>query len=134
MKYWYIFLTSLLFISPLIAEEGNAYTLHDYYEIAKHNFHDINSIRSQMDRINSEILKLLTERTAYVKRAGDLKSQTTKIADDRQRVADQEKKIIDQSIELGLPTEIGVPTFRAIMETSIKFQQAYIDELTMQRD
>ncbi|MCA6599396.1 MAG: chorismate mutase [Pseudanabaena sp. M57BS1SP1A06MG] len=83
-----------------------------------------------MDRINMEILRLLTERTAYVKRAGDLKSQTTKIADDRARVADQENKIIDKSIELELPLEISVPAFRAIMETSIKFQQAYIDQLT----
>ncbi|MBA2727301.1 MAG: chorismate mutase [Parachlamydiaceae bacterium] len=85
-----------------------------------------------MDRINNEILSLLTERTAYVKRAGDLKSRTTKIADDRQRVSDQEKKIIDKSIELELPTEISIPAFRAIMETSIKFQQGYIDQLTFQ--
>ena len=57
------------------------------------------------------LLNLLAERTAYVKRAGDLKSQTKKIADDRQRIADQEKKIIDRSIELGLPIEISIPIF-----------------------
>lgn len=105
-------------------------TLSSFYEIAKQNCHDISSIRVEMDRINNEILRLLTERTAYVKRAGDLKSQTTKIADDHQRVADQEKKIVDKSIKLELPTEISVPAFRAIMETSIKFQQGYIDQLT----
>ncbi len=103
-------------------------TLSFFYEIAKQNCHDISSIRVEMDRINNEILRLLTERTAYVKRAGDLKSRTTKIADDRQRVADQEKKIIDKSIKLELPIEISVPAFRAIMETSIKFQQGYIDQ------
>lgn len=85
-----------------------------------------------MDRINNGILELLTERTAYVKRAGDLKSRTTKIADDRQRVADQERKIIDKSIELGLPIEISLPAFRAIMETSMQFQQGYIDHLPLQ--
>ncbi len=105
-------------------------TLSSFYEIAKQNCHDIACIRMEMDRINNEILRLLTERTAYVKRAGDLKSRTTKIADDRQRVADQEKKIINKSIELGLPIEVSVPAFRAIMETSIKFQQGYIDQLT----
>ncbi len=98
-----------------------------YYEIAKQNCHDIPSIRKEMDRINYEILKLLSERTAYVKRSGDIKSKTTKIADDRQRVADQERKIIDTSIELGLPIEISLPAFRSIMETSIQFQQQYID-------
>lgn len=81
-----------------------------------------------MDRINNEILELLTERTAYVQRAGDLKSRTSKIADDRQRVADQEEKIINKSRELELPVEISVPAFRVIMETSIQFQQGYIDQ------
>jgi isochorismate pyruvate lyase len=83
-----------------------------------------------MDRINDEILKLLAERTAYVKRAGDLKSNTTQIADDRQRVADQEQKIKARSLELGLPVEIALPVFRLIMENSIQFQQQYINELT----
>lgn len=104
-------------------------TLDAFYEVAKQECHDITCIRREMDRINVQILRLLTERTAYVKRAGDLKSQTTKIADDRARVRDQEKKIIDASIELGLPTEISLPTFRALMETSIQFQQGYIDQL-----
>ncbi len=109
----------------------NEETLNSFYETAKEKCHDISSIRTEMDRINSEMLRLLAERTAYVKRAGDLKSQTTKIADDRQRVADQEKKITDRSIELGLPTEISIPAFRAIMETSIQFQQGYIDQLPL---
>lgn len=105
-------------------------TLSDFYEIAKQECQDIASIRREMDRINNELLLLLTERTAYVRRAGDLKSKTTKVADDRQRVADQERKIIDRSIELELPTEISVPSFRVIMETSILYQQRYIDLLT----
>lgn len=103
--------------------------LDDYYEIAKEHCHDIASIRMEMDRINNDLLKLLTERTAYVKRAGDLKAHTTQIADDRQRVADQEKKIIEQSAQLQLPLEISIPSFRAIMETSIQFQQKHIHKL-----
>lgn len=118
---------SLLFNNDGFSEEN---TLNSFYEIAKENCHDIASIREEMDRINNDILKLLAERTAYVKRAGDLKSRTIKIADDRQRVADQEKKIIQKSIEIELPIEISVPVFRAIMETSIQFQQGYIDQLT----
>lgn len=104
-------------------------TLNSYYKIAQQNCHTISDIRFEMDRINNEILELLTERTAYVKRAGDLKSKATKIADDRQRVADQEQKIIKKSMELGLPLEISLPAFRNIMEESIKFQQSYIDQL-----
>ncbi|MBS0624477.1 MAG: chorismate mutase [Verrucomicrobia bacterium] len=80
-----------------------------------------------MDRVNNQILTLLAERTGYVKRAGDLKSQTTRIADDRQRVADQERKILEKSAELELPSSISLPAFRLIMESSIQYQQEYID-------
>ena len=117
-----------LFGSHRVFSDDN--TLSSFYEVAEQNCHDIACIRMNIDRINDAILKLLVERTAYVKRAGDLKSRTTRIADDRQRVADQEKKIIEKSIELELPIEISVPAFRAIAETSIKFQQGYIDQLT----
>ncbi|OJU81051.1 MAG: hypothetical protein BGO10_00545 [Chlamydia sp. 32-24] len=101
--------------------------LSDFYEIAKEKCQDIPSIRKEMDRINEEIILLLTERTAFVKRAGDLKSKTTKVADDRVRVQEQEEKIILQSILHDLPIEISVPVFREIMEHSIRFQQDYID-------
>ena len=113
--------------NAVVADEG---TLHSFYEAAKESCHDIAAIRTEMDRINDQILRLLAERTAYVKRAGDLKSLTTRIADDRQRVADQEKNITARSIELGLPVEISIPAFRAIMKSSIQFQQNYIDQRT----
>ncbi|MGD2168672.1 MAG: chorismate mutase [Chlamydiota bacterium] len=128
MKFLVTILALLVFYTEpkLFSEER---TLIFYYEKAKETCHDISSIRMEMDRINNEILKLLTERTAYVKRAGDLKSQATKIADDRQRVADQERKIITRSIELGLPIEISIPDFRETMENSIQFQQKYINQM-----
>jgi chorismate mutase len=103
-------------------------TLSDYYAVAKDNCHDILCIRQEIDQINHQILKLLAKRTAYVKRAGDLKAQTTRQADDRQRVAAQEKILVDKSMELELPLEIAIPAFRAIVENSIKFQQNYIDQ------
>jgi len=104
-------------------------TLSRHYERVKKECQDLSCIRKEMDRINDEILKLLTERTAYVKRSGDLKSKTTQIADDRGRVADQEEKITARSLELELPLDISLPAFRLIMENSIQFQQQYIDRL-----
>lgn len=124
-----ISVSSFVFSGDLFGEEKD---LNHYYEIAKQSCQDISSIRKEMDRINNDILRLLTERSAYVKRAGDLKSKTTKVADDRQRVADQERKILDKSMELGLPTEISLPAFKVIMETSIQFQQQYIDHLSLE--
>lgn len=125
-KFIFFLAISLTVLNILSAED----VMFDcYYEIARQKCHEISDIRFEMDRINNEILQLLTERTAYVKRAGDLKSRSTKIADDRHRVADQEQKIIKKSIELGLPLEISLPAFRNIMEESIKFQQRYINQL-----
>lgn len=107
-------------IFSLLTTFSFAETLFDsFYEIAKEKSQTISDIRAEMDRINDEILQLLTERTAYVKRADDIKLHTSKIADDRQRVADQEKKVIDRSIEFGLPVEISIPAFKAIMENSV---------------
>lgn len=124
-----LFLTVLFVIVNSIAVFAEDITLNSYYEVAQQNCHAISDIRFEMDRINNEILQLLTERTAYVKRAGDLKSKATKIADDRQRVADQEQKIVKKSMELGLPLEISLSAFKSIMETSIKFQQEHINQI-----
>ena len=122
-----VFLVAVVLLSlQVFASEE---TLSYHYEIAKQNCHDISCIRAEIDQINHQILKLLAKRTAYVKRAGDLKSRTTKIADDRQRVAAQEKIVIERSQELELPLEIAIPTFREIAENSIRFQQSYIDRM-----
>lgn len=126
----FVLILTVGFISISSFSLANEKTLSSYYDEIKENCHAIECVRSEMDRINLEILRLLTERTAYVKRAGDLKSRTTRVADDRQRVADQENRIIHQSGELELPIEISVPAFQIIMETSIRFQQDYINQLT----
>lgn len=109
-------------------------TVGSFYETAKEKCHDIASIRVEMDRINNDILILLAERTAYVKRAGDIKARTTQIADDPQRVMEQEKKITERSIEIDLPLEISIPAFRVIMRASIQYQQEYIDQLKLQEN
>ena len=120
----------LLFLLALAGAASGGETLSSHYQRVKEECHDLSCIRSEMDRINNQILELLAERTAYVKRAGDLKSKTTRIADDRQRVLDQESKIKARSLELELPLEISLPAFRLIMENSIEFQQGYIDLLS----
>lgn len=122
----------------LIAVKGNGvfaetHSLDFYYEIAKKNCHDISDIRFEMDRINNDILQLLAERTAYVKRAGDIKSQASKIAYDGKRIAEQEQKIIAKSMELELPIEVSLPVFRTIVDESTKFQQEHINQLVLQR-
>lgn len=117
---------SICTTSILVAENNS---LNFHYEMAKEQCHDIYCIRKQIDQINEEILKLLAKRTAYVKRAGDLKSQTTRIAQDLSRIAIQEEKIAKRSIELEIPLEISLSAFQSIVDSSVLFQQRYIDEL-----
>lgn len=104
-------------------------TMSDFYAIAKENCQDIPALRIEINRINDDILRLLAERTAYVKRAGDIKFKTTQVANDPARIAAQEQILIEKSIELEVPLEISIPTFRAIVENSTKYQQTYIDQL-----
>lgn len=104
--------------------------LSSVYEKIQKECDDLTCVRSNIDRINSKLLTLLTERTAYVRRAGDLKRQQDKKADDKQRVIDQEKAVISESVALGLPLEISVPAFRALVKASIKYEQEYIDKLS----
>lgn len=118
-----ILLISLFLSSCTSFKEKN---IIDYYEISK-KCGDIACIRNEIDEINFEILQLLTKRTAYVKRAGDIKYALKKIADDKDRVSQQEEKIIHESNRLGLPVEISVSAFREIVQNSIKFEQKYID-------
>lgn len=116
---------SLLISTTLLGTETQ---FEHFYKVAKEECYDILSIRKEIDRINDQILHLLAERTAYVQRAGDIKSQKLKIANDSQRVLEQELKLLQTSDALGLPPEITLATFRALVEASIQFEQAYIDQ------
>lgn len=104
--------------------------LNEFYEKAKLECQDITSVQSEMDRINDQIVQLLVEHTAYIKRAGDLKFQALQFESEPKGITEQERRIISKSIQLELPVDISVPTFRMIMETSIEFQEAYIDHLS----
>ncbi len=120
--------TALMTLATLpVALFSELTTLDDYYKIAQESCHSIPDVRVQIDRINNEILQLLTERTAYVKRAGDIKATSIKIANDPQRVAAQEQNLIDRSDALKLPTKITIPTFRALVNASIEYEQDYMD-------
>jgi chorismate mutase len=112
-----------------LKEKGNeGITLTSYYESNAKKCGDIACIRGEIDQINEQILQLLTKRTAYVQRAGDLKLKT-KTAQDRKRVNDQLEVISKKSESLGLPKKISADTFKALIENSVEFEQKYIDQM-----
>ena len=123
-----------LFISACSSVPVSHSNLDSIYIQTQQECQDLACVRAHIDKINSDLLKLLTVRTAFVRRAGDLKSQTTQLADDQQRVLAQEKNIKAQSVLLGLPVEISVPAFRALVEASTAYEQKYINNLISKPD
>lgn len=121
----------ILLITVMLCSAGYAQdvTMDDYYKAAKEKCHDLGCVREEINRINIEILKLLAERTAYVKRAGDLKGN--KVARDEARIVQQEKFLVEQSEKLRLPIEISLPAFRAIVESSTQYEQCYMDSVIL---
>ena len=117
------------FLVVTCASYAGERTLSEHYAKAKEKCHDLSCVRKEIDQINEEILGLLTQRTAYVKRAGDLKLHTTQVALDSKRVAEIEEIIKARSLDLELPLEISLPAFRSIVENSTKFQQVYINDV-----
>jgi isochorismate pyruvate lyase len=87
---------------------------------------DIKCVRAHIDVINDQILELLSERTAYVRRAGILKGPSHP-ANDPARVRSELAAIAAKSSRKHLPVEISVRTFKALIQSSIEYQQRFKD-------
>jgi isochorismate pyruvate lyase len=87
---------------------------------------DIKCVRAHIDNINDQILELLAERTAYVRRAGILKGPSHP-ADDPARVRHELAVISAKSSQKHLPAEISISTFMALIQSSIEYQQRFKD-------
>ena len=109
---------------PAVVHAGE--TLDSIYETQAKNCESLPCIREEIDSINDKLLALIVRRTAFVRRAGDLKKHS-KIANDQKRVEDQLSVISEKSSKFGLPKEISLETFKALINKSIEFEQKYID-------
>lgn len=85
---------------------------------------NIKCIRNHIDYINDQILMLLAERTAYVRRAGIIKGPKQSASDPR-RLQDELITIKKKSIQKNIPVEISLNTFNAMIQASIHYQQQY---------
>jgi chorismate mutase len=87
---------------------------------------DLACVRAHIDDINNQLLELLAERTAYVRRAGIIKGPQ-RTANDVARVKTELTVITAKSHLKNLPVEISVPTFKTLIQASIDYQQKYKD-------
>lgn len=87
---------------------------------------NIPCIRKNIDKINSQIMRLLAKRTVYVRKAGLIKGPILS-ANDSKRVQEEMKKIAIIANNEHVPKSIALSTFNAIILSSIKYEQQYKD-------
>ncbi|WP_208948159.1 chorismate mutase [Segnochrobactrum spirostomi] len=71
-------------------------------------------MRTHIDAIDTQILKLMAERQTYVHEAGRFKPSVAKVQDDK-RVAAIIAKVRAEATTLGLSPDVAEATFRAMI-------------------
>lgn len=71
-------------------------------------------VRTHIDAIDTQILKLMAERQTYVHEAGRFKPSVAKVQDDK-RVAAIIAKVRAEATTLGLSPDVAEATFRAMI-------------------
>ncbi|NOZ69146.1 MAG: cupin domain-containing protein [Deferribacteres bacterium] len=79
---------------------------------------DLNEIRSGIDRIDADIIKLLSQRSALVSEAGKLKESASAVRD-QERVEKVISKIKQIAVKEGLDPEIAEKIYRNIIDCFI---------------
>ncbi len=83
-------------------------------------------VRSEVDRVDRMIVRLLAERQAYVDQAGVLKADRNAVRDEA-RIEDVIAKVLVSAKTEGLDPEIAEPVFRLLIERAIAREFAVYD-------
>jgi isochorismate pyruvate lyase len=78
-------------------------------------------IRSEIDRIDRVLVKLLSERQRYIERAAEIKSDRRAVRDEI-RIEDVIAKVLAEARRVGLDGKIAEPVWRTLVECSIAFE------------
>ena len=78
----------------------------------------IKQIRSEIDKIDSEIIELLSRRSTLVTRAARLKSTKSEVRDSK-RVDRVIHKVREKAFDAGLDPVIAEKIYRSIMECTV---------------
>ena len=83
---------------------------------------DINELRSKMDEITIEMIKMLKERTGIAKEIGEIKKNTGKVVTDESREDSLRIKIISLCKELNFDETIATKFLNFLLNESVKVQ------------
>ncbi|WAH52788.1 chorismate mutase [Pseudescherichia vulneris] len=96
------------------------------------NFSSIEDVRNRIDQIDSELVKMIAQRSQCVKAAAAFKSDHSAVrAPDRvQQVID---KVSKQATEIGLPAGIIEKVYRTMIDAFIDYELRQHDELQQEK-
>ncbi len=83
---------------------------------------DINELRSEMDEITIEMIKMLKTRTGIAKKIGEIKKNTGKVVTDESREDNLRLKIISLCKELDFDETIATKFLNFLLNESVKVQ------------
>ena len=83
-------------------------------------------LRTEIDRIDRELVKLIAERSGYVRRAAELKTSRDEILD-AGRIAAILADIKREAESLGLDPDVAEETFRAMIERFVAYEYKEFD-------
>ena len=86
----------------------------------------MSELRVQIDRLDRDLVKLLSERQRYIERAAEIKSERSTVRDEG-RIADVIAKVLAQAQEAGLRADIAEPVWRVLVERSIAYELEAFD-------
>jgi isochorismate pyruvate lyase len=79
---------------------------------------DMTTLRSQIDRLDRSLVKLLTERQGYIERAAEIKQDRNVVHDDA-RIEDVIGKVLAEARRVGLSPAIAEPVWRILIARCI---------------
>ncbi len=93
----------------------------------------MSDVRYEVDRLDSELVKLLAERQSFMRAAARIKGQRHKVHD-RERIEDVVSKVLDHAANAGLSSSIAEPVWRTLIDRCIAYEFEAFDELTAGKD
>lgn len=87
----------------------------------------MSEVRNEIDRLDRELVKLLSERQRYIERAAEIKSDRAAVRDE-ERINDVVGKVLEEARRSGLSVEIAEPVWRTLVDRSIAYEFKKFDE------
>ena len=83
-------------------------------------------LRTQIDRLDRVLVRLLAERQGYIERAAEIKADRAAVRDEA-RIADVVAKVLEEAEKAGLAHQIAEPVWRILIERSIAHEFSVFD-------